>query len=96
MVVETSSGRPYTQYELMNGDVLRSFDIHSNPMDYIWHMDSEDRYVYIEQTGQGWKFQFDNELPRLLNKGDKLFIPKMTFHRVIKGEDQLVIRIKTV
>ena len=65
-------------------------------MDYVWHMDSEDRYVYIEQTGEGWQFQFDDELPRVLKKGDKLFVPKMTFHRVIKGEEKLVIRIKTV
>ena len=39
-----------------------------------------------------WKFQFDNDLPvDLSNK--KLFIPKETYHRLIKGTGDLTLKI---
>ena len=94
--METSSGRPYQEYELMNGDKLRAFDDQSNPLEFIWHRDQEDREVYVEEEGSGWMFQYDNELPVELNKGDKLFVPKMTFHRLIQGKEKLIVRIHTV
>jgi hypothetical protein len=39
-----------------------------------------------------WKFQYDNDLPvDLSNK--KLFIPKETYHRLIKGTGDLTLKI---
>jgi hypothetical protein len=38
----------------------------------------------------------DNELPKNIKKGDKIFIPKETYHRVIKGNTKLVVEIKKV
>ena len=29
-----------------------------------------------------------------LNEGDKIFIPKNTYHRIIKGQGDLVVNIK--
>ena len=37
--------------------------------------------------------QFDNQLPRLLNEGDIVFIKRKDFHRVIKGNGDLVLKI---
>ena len=39
-----------------------------------------------------WSFQLDNDIPRKLLK-DKLFIPKQTYHRLIKGKGDLVVKI---
>jgi ribosomal protein L16 Arg81 hydroxylase len=36
----------------------------------------------------------DNELPKHLNKGDVLYIPKETYHRVIAGNGRLVVEIE--
>ena len=42
----------------------------------------------------GWQIQMDDQLPKTLNEGDTLFIPKGVYHRVIKGNGKLVILIK--
>ena len=39
-----------------------------------------------------WSFQLDNDIPRKLLK-DKLFIPNETYHRLIKGTGDLVVKI---
>lgn len=58
----------------------------------VWHRDRNDRVVEILQS-EGWKFQMDNELPQTLKRGDILEIEKNTYHRVIKGTGDLVIKI---
>ena len=42
--------------------------------------------------GKGWKFQFDEELPRDINTVK--YIPKGTYHRILKGEGKLVLEIR--
>ena len=58
-----------------------------------WHRDQYDRMVFVE-SGKGWKLQMDEELPQDLQVGQKYFIPKETYHRVIKGTGDLVIEVK--
>lgn len=58
-----------------------------------WHFDKNDREVLIIES-DNWKIQFDNKLPTEMKKGDKLFIPKGVYHRVVKGNGDLKIRIK--
>jgi hypothetical protein len=41
--------------------------------------------------GDNWKIQIENELPKSFND---IIIPKLTWHRVIKGSGDLVIQIK--
>ena len=38
--------------------------------------------------------QMDNEEPVELVKGENYFIPKMEYHRIIKGEESLIIEIE--
>lgn len=58
-----------------------------------WHFDKNDREILIIES-DNWKIQFDNKLPTEMKKGDKLFIPKGVYHRVVKGNGDLKIRIK--
>jgi len=82
---------PYTDYSL-GQETIREFDADTDPMSLIWHEDQEDRIVEI-LTGNGWKFQFDEDLPFEMITGDKINIPKGFLHRVIKGKNNLKIKI---
>ena len=44
--------------------------------------------------GEGWKIQMDNLLPEELEKGNSYYIPKMEYHRLIKGKGNLLIQIQ--
>ena len=57
-----------------------------------WHRDAENRCIFVE-SGAGWLLQLDNELPVTLEKGKIYQIPAMEYHRVIKGEGNLKIKI---
>jgi hypothetical protein len=74
------------------GERLRTFEQEIDEMDLIWHRDREDRQVAVEQ-GENWKLQMDNELPKVLEKGKLYNIPRMTYHRIIKGDGDLVLKI---
>ena len=82
--------RPYT--ETQSGDfVIREFLEDTPSFEFVWHRDKEDRYVQsIHNTD--WLFQLDNEVPQRLTE-NKLFIPKETYHRLIKGTGDLTVKI---
>ena len=82
---------PYTD-NITDNIVIREFAANTDPMSLIWHEDQEDRIVEI-LTGNGWKFQFDEDLPFEMVTGDKINIPKGFLHRVIKGKNNLKIKI---
>ena len=71
---------------------IREFSKDVDPMELIWHMDDEDRNIEILE-GKDWKFQFDNELPLSLVKGDHIFIKRHRIHRIHKGTTDLKIKI---
>lgn len=58
----------------------------------VWHRDHKDRYVYVS-NGTGWKIQFDDKLPIDLVPGDSVTITKNSYHRIIKGADDLSLII---
>ena len=72
---------------------IREFSSDTPTFELVWHRDKNDRVVEVIQSN-GWKFQMDNELPKTLESGNVVEIPKETFHRVIKGEGDLIIKIK--
>ena len=87
------TGRPYSE-KTGNGYVIREFSGKTSSFEFVWHRDKEDRYVEsLHDTD--WKFQLDNELPQKLTK-NKLFIPKETYHRLIKGTGNLKVKIYKV
>lgn len=86
MEKETSqdTGKPYVEV----GEVR----IFSNTIledDLVWHRDREDRIVEaLHKTD--WQFQLENELPKELTS---IFIPKETYHRLIKGSGDVQIKV---
>lgn len=74
-----------------DGDI-RYFDVTKNSEEFVWHRDKEDREIEILE-GDGWQFQADNALPFLLKPGFKFEIKANEYHRIIKGINDLKIRI---
>ena len=73
-------------------EVIREFSADTDPMSLIWHEDQEDRVIEV-LVGNGWKFQYDEDLPFEMVTGDRFEIPKGYVHRVIKGKGNLTIKI---
>jgi hypothetical protein len=63
------------------------------PSELVWHRDKADRQVLIKKNTD-WLLQMDNELPKPLLEGKTYFIPKETYHRVIKGSGDLIVEIR--
>lgn len=82
--------RPYTE----DGEV-RTFTQHVGDFELVWHRDREDRFISPLHLTD-WKFQFDNEIPQTLLFSKELFIPKGTYHRLIKGSGDLKLKVKKV
>ena len=85
----TKTVKPYLDnYE--DGYIIREFKSTISERRLIWHRDKCDRIIEpINDTD--WKFQFDNQVPIPLSK---LFIPKVTYHRLIKGSGDLILKIE--
>jgi len=82
--------------EERHGDVrVRTFSGEVDPEELAWHRDAEDRFVRVVEASQ-WYFQSDDALPKEMRPGDVYFIPKETWHRVIRrGNERLVVEIAT-
>lgn len=85
---------PFEQ-EVIGNKLKRTFSPEVDSDELKWHQDLKDRKVTIIEDG-GWQFQMDDELPVKLSKASQIFIPKFVWHRVIKGEKELVIEIEEI
>ena len=83
---------PYLD-KYVDNKIVRYFSEKVDDKELIWHRDKKTRDVEVI-SGDGWQLQMDNELPEDLKKGKIYRIPKMEYHRVIKGTSQLVLKIK--
>ncbi len=81
---------PYTEIKTKNY-IIRDFLYDTPAIEFVWHRDKKDREVYAMHETD-WMFQLDNDIPRRLSK-NKLFIPKETYHRLIKGTGDLKVKI---
>jgi hypothetical protein len=89
--------KPYETLATTQEFELRRFSPIINPYAFKWHFDEEDRYV-ISMYKTDWLFQFDNELPQYIPTENDLddyclFIPKLTWHRIIPGDKVLFLKI---
>ena len=83
--------KPYTQtYD--NGFIIREFLDNVDDGELVWHRDKQTREVTVLE-GTGWSLQLDNKLPKQLERGKLYKIPKMEYHRLIKGTGKLVVKI---
>lgn len=81
---------PFIENNISENTFIREFKVDTDSSEFIWHKDREDRV--IESIGDtDWLIQMDNELPKAIE--GKVFIPKETFHRVIKGNGDLRIKL---
>jgi hypothetical protein len=78
--------------ESIGSNKIRTFSKNVNSEELKWHFDDEDRLVEIVKS-DGWMFQMDNKLPVILIESEKFFIPKNTYHRIIKGNGDLIVNI---
>jgi hypothetical protein len=81
---------PFKETHLQDNLYLREFEESVDTDDLEWHRDREDRTVEI--IGEtDWELQMDNQLPQRMT--GKIFIPKEVWHRVIKGTNELKVKI---
>jgi len=81
---------PFKEKSLGKNQYIREFEETVDSHELEWHKDREDRIVEILQN-EDWEFQMDNELPVVMT--GSFFIPKETYHRVIKGNGKLIVKI---
>jgi hypothetical protein len=87
---EKENNHPFGEIK-ENGYHIRTFSNETNSDELVWHRDREDRLV--ESIGDtNWMIQLDNEIPKPLT--ERTLIPKEVYHRVIKGDGDLKVRIK--
>lgn len=79
--------------EIIENKIRRTFDPNVDSQELKWHQDLKDRKVTIIEAG-GWKFQIENDLPNKLEVAEQIFIPKLVWHRVIKGTGKLIVEIE--
>ena len=84
---------PFKEEQIDQYNFIRTFSADVDEMDLIWHADKENRIITVLE-GNGWKFQFDEELPIEMTKGKSISILKGIIHRVIKGNGPLVIKLQ--
>ena len=84
------TGRPYTDLEVTEEYVIREFDENVDPIELLWHRDNEHRTLYLQGTTD-WKIQLEDELP--ITFSQPIFIPRHKYHRLIKGNGILTLKI---
>lgn len=83
---------PFEQ-EIILGKIKRTFSPEVESEELKWHQDLKDRKVEIIESGN-WSFQIENEIPKILKNNEIIFIPKLTWHRVLKGTEKLIVEIE--
>ena len=83
---------PFKEFK-ENSKLIRVFEENIDAEELIWHRDREDRLIKVIEAN-GWGYQLDNQLPLPLENGQELFIPRMMYHRVIKGAGPLVVEVR--
>lgn len=81
--------KPYQELRTFN-TILRKFKEDTHEDELVWHKDRKDRKVEI-LNNTNWMVQLENDIPQQLK--ETIFIPKNTYHRLIKGTGDLDLRI---
>jgi hypothetical protein len=81
---------PFQETKISDNTFIREFSQDTESGEFMWHRDYESRI--IESIGEtDWMFQMDNELPKIIS--EKIYIPKGIYHRIIKGNGDLKIKL---
>ena len=82
---------PFSEKQINEVDFIRRFSLDLDDEDLYWHKDAEDRII-SRISGENWLYQEDNCMPVPIGDDD-IFINKNTWHRIIKGSSDLVIKV---
>lgn len=91
----TELSLPFHDVMLSGDEVIRTFSAEVDESELKWHQDNERRVIQIIEDG-GWKIQLENEMPHSFSLGESFDIPRLKWHRVIKGNGNLVVIIKKI
>ena len=83
---------PFEEEKIKDNIFIRTFSTDVDEMDLIWHTDKENRFIRVLE-GNGWQFQYDEELPFEMTDGLGFPVMKGQIHRVIKGLGPLKIEL---
>ena len=83
---------PFSEEIVSENVYRRTFAEGVDDDELIWHRDHEERVITVVESN-GWKFQAENELPIYLTPGDQVTVKAEEWHRVIKGEGNLVVEV---
>lgn len=83
---------PFEEEQISDNIFIRTFSTDIDEMDLIWHTDKENRFIKVLE-GNGWQFQYDEELPFEMTDGLGFPVMKGQIHRVIKGLGPLKIEL---
>tara|TARA_E500000318_G_scaffold23965_1_gene24215 strand:- start:570 stop:857 length:288 start_codon:yes stop_codon:yes gene_type:complete len=84
--------KPYNDVKV-EGGFVRTFNEDVKEDSLIWHRDLKNRKIEVLEC-RGWKFQRDNQLPIELKENEIYEVNAMEYHRLIKGNGRLKLRIK--
>jgi hypothetical protein len=90
MTFAEGNKKPYRDLKVTSKYIIREFNAGIDPIELKWHRDREDRIVEIVGNTD-WKIQLEDQLPTSIN--ESIFIPKGQWHRVIKGNGTLTLKI---
>ncbi len=80
--------------EIVSSDhSVRVFPETTKETELKWHFDNEDREITFLHNSD-WKFQMDDQLPIDISEGLVVYIPEGEYHRIIKGTDNLKVKVK--
>jgi len=83
--------KPYND-KIQENYIIREFSSDVEQDELEWHRDRNKRRVDVLE-GRGWKVQLDNQLPFTIVPGDHFYIEANEFHRLIKANTNLRLRI---
>ena len=87
--------KPYQDLQITEKSKIRVFESDVDSGELHWHRDRENRLIEVLE-GNGWMLQLDDELPVEMKIGNQYLIPEGVYHRTIKGNGDLKIKIDFV
>ena len=87
--------KPYQDLKITEKSKIRVFESNVDSGELHWHRDRENRLIEVLE-GNGWMLQLDDELPVEMKGGNQYLIPEGVYHRTIKGDGDLKIKIDFV
>jgi hypothetical protein len=81
---------PYTEKKISTEKFERVFKSNISQEELLWHRDAEGRII-SSTIKTNWKIQLEDELPKIVD--GEIFIEEGKWHRLIKGDEDLILKI---